>query len=526
MRVPVQSFAQVVLQIGAIPCSWFLRFAHPLYGDDGNDTLVGGNGKDTLDGGAGSDTASYEGNYFGIRVALAGNQEATVLVDGAAEDTIQNIENVIGGWGDDHLIGDENGNVFHGKAGHDTFVGSLGADTYTGGTGRDTFVYQVADHTVDDVITDFKKGVDRLDLSALGKLAHAKSPTAHALWIVYEDGDTRVMGCTGDDPNIPDIDLRLKGIHLTLSDLGLSGLIRDTKVGGDGDDKLSGGTGKDTLDGGAGSDTTSYEGRRSSVRVALAGDQVATVLVDGAAEDTIQNIENVIGGWGDDHFTGDDEDNTFHGNSGNDTLIGGADKDTLDGGEGSDTASYEENYFGIRVALAGNQEATVLVDGAAEDTIQNIENVIGGDGDDHITGDDEDNTFHGNSGNDILIGRDGDDIKTGGEGADTFVYRSAEETIGDVITDFNPDEDTLDFSALGPLGFSKDGPKAKSLWTEIRDDGLHLLGDTDGNTGTTEIDLTFRSLESLGSNLAGSGSVQGASGAASDTPFWQASILG
>ena len=66
--------------------------------------MAGGN--DVLDGGAGIDTADYSDKTASVAVTLNGATDATVKVGGVAEDTIRNIENVIGGSGNDTLTGD------------------------------------------------------------------------------------------------------------------------------------------------------------------------------------------------------------------------------------------------------------------------------------------------------------------------------------------------------------------------------------------------------------------------------------
>ncbi|MEZ0213368.1 MAG: M10 family metallopeptidase C-terminal domain-containing protein, partial [Xanthobacteraceae bacterium] len=90
-----------------------------LTGNDGNNTLTGGNGNDTLYGGGGAD-------------ALFGGLGADVL------------------------------------------DGGLGADTLTGGDGADRFVFAGLSAADGDIVTDFKAGTDRLDLSGID----AKAGTA------------------------------------------------------------------------------------------------------------------------------------------------------------------------------------------------------------------------------------------------------------------------------------------------------------------------------------------------------------
>src|SRR6185295_8638870 len=102
------------------------------------------------------------------------------------------------------------------------------------------------------------------------------------------------------------------------------------------------------------------------------------VRVGGVAEDTIRNIENVVGGAGNDTLTGDAKSNVFQGNAG---------KDTIDGGTGVDTALYNEKTLAVVVALNGATKVNVTIGGVVEDTLRNIENVTGGSGNDVLTGD-------------------------------------------------------------------------------------------------------------------------------------------
>ncbi|MFP9230684.1 serralysin family metalloprotease [Pectobacterium cacticida] len=83
------------------------------------------------------------------------------------------IENAIGGSGNDIIIGNEANNILQGGAGDDVIYGGGGADTLTGGAGRDIFVYaSVSDSSYTsgyDTITDFERGIDKIDLSALNQ---------------------------------------------------------------------------------------------------------------------------------------------------------------------------------------------------------------------------------------------------------------------------------------------------------------------------------------------------------------------
>ena len=206
----------------------------------------------------------------------------------------------------------------------------------------------------------------------------------------------------------------------------------DTITAFGGDDYIIGGAGADSIDGGGGFDTVDLSASNIGVRAGL-----DTRLGQGghAEGDVYTNIEALIGSSYADTLSGDDADNTLQGLSGNDRLSGndGADRlegglgddvfeggdgaDTIDGGEGSDTADYflSSNTAGITVNLRDGIASGEEADG---DVLISIENVVGTDFADDITGDEEANILFGGRGADTLIGLDGDDILRGGAGAD------------------------------------------------------------------------------------------------------------
>ena len=62
-----------------------------------------------------------------------------------------------------------------------------------------------------------------------------------------------------------------------------------------------------------------------------------------------------------------------------------------------------------------------------------------------ITGNENNNSIIGGKGDDTLDGGDGNDILTGGSGKDTFIFSRYEGN--DVITDYKPGEDTIEFAS-------------------------------------------------------------------------------
>jgi VCBS repeat-containing protein len=155
-----------------------------LHGDAGDDLLVGGAGNDLLDGSAGNNTASYQNATAGVHVdlGLAGQAQDT---QGAGQDTLFNIQNLIGSAHDDVLIGDSHDNVI---------TGGQGNDVMTGGGGSDTFKWLAADTGSHDTVTDFKLGNDTLDLSQLlqGENSVASSLENFLQFKVTGSGDSLV----------------------------------------------------------------------------------------------------------------------------------------------------------------------------------------------------------------------------------------------------------------------------------------------------------------------------------------------
>ncbi len=127
-----------------------------LKGGADNDTLRGGSGADALNGGAGDD-ALLGGNEADTLLGASGND---ALNGGGGNDTLK------GGGGSDALRGGDGDDLIEGGGDADTLVGGAGNDTLTGGAGQDRFVFRPGDG--DDVITDFRTGVDKIALTAFG----------------------------------------------------------------------------------------------------------------------------------------------------------------------------------------------------------------------------------------------------------------------------------------------------------------------------------------------------------------------
>ena len=170
-----------------------------LNGGAGNDSLIGGLGSDTLDGGAGSDSMLgglgndvYLVDSIGDVVVELANQGIDTIRTTRTSYTLpthvehlvytglsaftgtgNELANIItGGAGADKLLGLAGNDTLNGGGGNDSLTGGAGADVLSGGIGADRFIYATTSESgttalTRDVITDFQRASDRIDLSAI-----------------------------------------------------------------------------------------------------------------------------------------------------------------------------------------------------------------------------------------------------------------------------------------------------------------------------------------------------------------------
>ncbi|MEQ1612023.1 MAG: cadherin-like domain-containing protein, partial [Hyphomicrobiaceae bacterium] len=235
------------------------------------------------------------------------------------------------------------------------------------------------------------------------------------LWDVIDarGGHDIVIGLDGDDV-----------IH------GGSG--NDRIVAGDGNDVVDAGDGDDVVFAGGGNDVVSG-GKGNDILFGEAGDDI---LRGQDGDDTISGGDGrdlISGGTGGDIISGDAGNDLIDGEEGADEIDGGSDDDFIIGGEGSDHAvggtgndvfmatslDGDDQYSGgaglDTYNIAGtSQDATVdLANGTARsadignDQLDDIENVVSGDGDDTIIGDSEANEITAGAGADTVTGNGG-----------------------------------------------------------------------------------------------------------------------
>jgi Ca2+-binding RTX toxin-like protein len=148
--------------------------------------------------------------------------------------------------------------------------------------------------------------------------------------------------------------------------------------------------------------------------------------------------DTILGGAGADTLDGGESSDLVNGRGGKDRLIGGTGTDEIFGGPNKDTVSYEyvateflsggvRSGFGVIVSLDGlrnDQEA-----GGFDFIDTSVENVIGSQFRDGITGSGGDNVLIGGGGPDSIVGNGGRDSLDGGKGADTLKGGSGVDTL-------------------------------------------------------------------------------------------------
>ena len=369
--------------------------APPIIGTVGDDNLLGTHCADTIDGAAGNDNIdAREGNDHirggeGDDHIVAGSG-ADVVYAGAGNDIVfagTGNDIVFGGSGNDRLFGEDGDDVLLGEEGDDLLAGGDGADTLVAGAGDDTLFGDNGNDSLDG-----GTGNDSLDGG---------------------DGNDRLVASDGDD-------LLTGGAG---NDLLVDGAGSDIARGGAGDDYMiaAADAASDRYAGDSGHDTLDYSVATQRITVDLArgiaeGDEIG--------RDTIESIEAVITGSGDDEISAGLQAASIDSGDGDDLVSDGAGADSVDAGAGDDRVlaamdSKDDRYAGgdgndkLAYSRATLTVTVNLRDGTAEgeeigrDLLCGFEEIIGGSGDDYFIG-------------------SGPVVLTGGGGNDTFEFRRSD----------------------------------------------------------------------------------------------------
>ena len=402
-----------------------------ILGRGGNDTLYGLYGKDRILGGDGDDMISGGPGLGDYLFGEAGND--TIAGDGGGGGG-DGADHIYGGSGDDHLMGDggadtlvggdrfgnspnDGNDILEGGDGDDFLAGGGGNDALYGGNGRDIFQYTVGEEiSTSPGLADTLSGgadTDRIKLQGSG---------------VFDFRPATISG-------IEEVQLYKDASVLFSSDQILGGI-----------NSFFGSIGKDIVE---------IYGETSA-------DYSGLIFSNWGADDQIiLNGSDVIGTSLNDIFR----------LTGNAHVEGGSGRDIfevdsiveasfIDGGLDVDTLNLRSILsIGANIDLSSGIWGSVIL---SIGTISNVENVIGTQANDSISGNSVDNGLAGLAGNDYLFGGEGSDSLNGGTGNDRLDGGAGSDTViggrgRDVLTG-GADEDKFVFTseADSRVGSSRD----------------------------------------------------------------------
>ncbi|MBY6202572.1 hypothetical protein KUV65_14435, partial [Maritalea mobilis] len=370
-----------------------------IYGGSGRDYFDNGAGAQTIYGGDNVDTfyfadfAPVSGDYFDggtgddvinligapVNVGFYVDLYSGVFTTGGSGATIVSIEDVIGGAGNDTIIGNIAQNYLSGGGGDDIVVmsysGLVGGESYDGGSGIDTFDFSF--QTTAHFIT-FSPYRGAINVTAGGSNS-------------YFSGFEVVIAGSGDDV------------------FALEGFTRETIYGGEGRDFFgvpdNDGFGPkdnwyfaDVIDGGSGLDELVYANSTVAHSYNLETGVVSSAI-GGIGSGTITSVEIIRAGGGDDTLIGGAVSEGLFGGEGNDRLSLGSTAlvagEVLDGGLGDDWLDFSlqsaDFYYNGDTLTTSTGDAAVfgienVVGGSGNDTFEvakaTAERIFGGDGDD------------------------------------------------------------------------------------------------------------------------------------------------
>ncbi len=370
-------------------------------------------------------------------------------------------ENVIGGAGNDTIVGNNLANTIVGGNGNDRITGGGASDTMSGGFGNDTFLFATATSAESDSITELpNQGTDTLDFSSLSSsvtvsLASNLVQTVHTKRTLKLSSLATFENLAGG----------------SAADTLVGNSLANTLTGNSGNDNLTGSGNNDTLNGGFGNDSYHFANATSAeldLLFELSGQGTdtlnfsttttsVTVTLGLSVSQTVQakriirlnsgsTFENVTGGSGNDKLTGNSLPNAILGNNGHDVLNGAGGSDSLAGGLGNDSYLFEVSagfesdtlmeaanagtdtldFKALKTAVTMNLALTIAQNvhnnrAISLNSASTFENATGGSGNDWLGGNSAANRLTGNSGHDILVGNSGNDILIGDAGRDVII---------------------------------------------------------------------------------------------------------
>jgi Ca2+-binding RTX toxin-like protein len=427
----------------------------PGIGDDGNN-IVSDTDYTYHTGGGGFGASANQGGMYKSH----SRDDGSSLYGNGGDDVL------FGYGGNDTLHGGTGNDILFGGTGDDMMLGEEGADIMFGEGGNDTYV---VDDAGDKVVED----------------AAANSGNADKVYTTLPSytltDNVEILQYTGPG--------NFTGHGNALDNILVGGNGNDKLHGEAGNDLLLGGNGADTLDGGAGNDTLNGEGGADAMYGGAGND---VYIVDNVNDTVFENGPQII------------KDPTsglymMTGNGGTDKIYTTLDSYDLSApGKG---ANVEELQFTGTGNFKGNGNGldNWIVGGEGNDTLSGAggnDSLAGGMGNDKLYGDEGNDLLLGENGSDQLFGGAGNDTLTGGEGYDTFMF--GDHGGQDTITDFTHGQDKINLSGVNAVHSFQD-----LKMTDVNGGVLVEFGDTSvlvqGQTkaSMTESDFSFGPTEAL-----------------------------
>lgn len=382
-----------------------------LTGDAGDNMLRGGAGNDTIDGGEGSDWADYRDAGGSVYVDLYNGTTS----GSSGSDILISIENLRGSNSDDVLSGDDFDNRLVGLPGNDNLNGYSGNDTVEGGDGND----RIDGGYGDDVLLggagrDWFGFDDDSNDTIDGGVVADRADYTDSNWIdaSFISGSGLIVdmrGISGDGSQGSGTASYIGGGTTTFSNINrvITGSLDDLILGSSAhiNEVFQGGLGDDTIDGGAIDPVAQDNNNRvqySNAPFAVMVDLAAGIAAGGDGNDTLININQVLGSAYDDVLLGSDSFLTEH-------FEGMAGNDTIEGRGGHDIVRYLSASYGVVVDLATGSASGFFAGDLGTDTLLDIEGVVGSTYEDSLFGGAADESFQGYKGNDSIDGGGGID---------------------------------------------------------------------------------------------------------------------
>jgi trimeric autotransporter adhesin len=405
---------------------------------------------------------TFTGSAFADTIwGMSGND---VLNGGAGNDVL------FGGFSYESQYSDKT-RGFLTESGQDTFVGGLGDDTMDGGGDADVADYSNTSYSIAGGTVAAPTVTNGEYLGGINvdfRVAVPAGAPAGVFAATVKANVLTAVGNTGSDTliNIEKI-IGTKGDDLfTLTDA------RQIVVGGAGLDKVT---------------TTMQSFSLSSV-----------------ADSGVENLDTLFATGA--VLGGNELNNTIKGAAGADTLSGMAGNDILNGDVGSDTASFVSATQGVVVDLRAGTAT-----GEGIDTLVGIENVLGSNFNDRLTGSADANTLDGGLGADLMVGGAGNDVYVVNTLLDQVMEIKLEGTdtvfLSSVVSGYvlASNVEVLDASKLTALDYTN---KKFSISNDVYDamggDQWNLMvGNSGSNTVTGGVGVDFLMGGGVGSVASG-----------------------